>query len=316
MKLSILDKIIEIYNYSGLSVSKFASIIKKDRRTVSSWINKEVTARPKEDVLHHINIFFRYQNNIWDEECQNESFFKAITEIPTKDVEIIEANREGRLQYILDNEEDERLIIHPKFPGSIYRDAINIEKFRQDESNAVKELKDKRITRMLDYSYKSIEWYDIKSLLAFCFSPIANFYTNEEKIQVLSLMIDTFSDNYNKQLFLYDSFSKKTYGFDTMYTSINYKKGTMFFKSPIESVFIEISNKEIVHKLHRYFTTSKEAPNHIKPYDATLILKILKSALLNDADLFESYKMIVRKTPYGDLFKNNISTTSLDKIWG
>ena len=46
-------------------------------------------------------------------------------------------------------------------------------------------------------------------------------------------MYDTFHENYNKHLFLYDSFSKKIYGLDTMYTSVMIQDGVMFFKSPL-----------------------------------------------------------------------------------
>jgi hypothetical protein len=312
---NITDKIIEIYNRSELNVSKFAKIIGKDRRTVSSWINKEVIVEPKEDVLNKINKFFRYSEDIWDNDCQDNDFINAISSLPSKDIRIIDEDHENRLEYILKKESKQRLVIHPKFPGPVYRDAVGVKKYTLNESTNIKKLKNERIEKMLSYSYKSDEWYDIKSLLSFCFSQIGNFYTKNEKIAVLKLMYDTFHDNYNKHLFFYDSFSKKIYGMDTMYTSVMIQEEMMFFKSPLESVFIEIQNKEIVDKIHKYFTSGKEAPSHIPPYDAPNILKILRSAVANDLTLFETYKIINENTNYGKYIKNNISISCHDKLY-
>ena len=43
MAFGALEKLIIIYQQSGLSVSKFAQIIGKDRRTLTSWIDKSVS---------------------------------------------------------------------------------------------------------------------------------------------------------------------------------------------------------------------------------------------------------------------------------
>jgi len=310
----IMDKIIEIYNRSELSVSKFAKIIDKDRRTVSSWVDQEVSIEPKKEVLDKITAFFRYPDSIWNEECQSDDFIKAISSIPVKDIRIIEESHEERLKYILKKEAIQRLVILPKFPAPVYRDAIGVNKNKASQSINVKRLKEERIDKMLSYSYKSDEWYDIRALLDFCFSQIGNFYTKSEKIAVLKLMYDTFNDNYNKHLFFYDSFSKKAYGLDTMYTSVMIQEGVMFFKSPLESVFIEIQNKEIVDKIHKYFTSGKEAPSHIPPYDATNILKILREAISMDLTLFETYKIIDETTNYGKFIKNNISVAYHEQL--
>jgi len=302
-----MDKIIEIYNRSQLSISKFSQIIGKDRRTVSSWLNKEVDIEPKREILNKISLFFRYSDDIWKDNCQSNNFLDAITSIPTRDIKIIDGNYESRLKYILKKESEQRLVIHPQFPGPMYRDAINVKAYIKGENKDIKKLKKERIDKMLAHSYKSDEWYDIRSLLNFCFSQIGIFYTKDEKIALLDLMHDTFHDNYNKHLFLFDSFSKEIYGFDTMYTSINIQEGTMFFKSPIKSVFIEISNKEIVQRIHTHFTSVKEAPLHINPYDAINILKILKSSIIKNLTLFETYKIIDETTPYGKYIKSNIN---------
>jgi hypothetical protein len=128
-------------------------------------------------------------------------------------------------------------------------------------------------------------------------------------------MYDTFHDNYNKHLYIFDSFSKKIYGVENMYTFVDIKNKLMFFKSPLESVFIEITNQEIVEKIHKYFTSSKEAPSHINTYDATIILKILKDTITKDLGLFDAYKKINQNTKYGEFIKNNISVSSHHKLY-
>ncbi|CAA6817989.1 MAG: Unknown protein [uncultured Sulfurovum sp.] len=314
MSISTIDKIIEIYERSELSMSKFAKILQKDRRTISSWIYKEINVTPKQETLKRISLFFRYPNEIWDEQCEKEEFFEMITTLPSKDVKIIEANREGRLKYILKNEDEQRLVIHPKFPASVYRDVITPQFYLQKENNKVKELKQKRIDKMLNYAYKSDEWHDIRSLLNFCFSEIGNRYTQEEKIATLELVVHTIHENYNKRLYLFDSFSKKIYGLDAMYTSVDIKNNIMFFKSPLESIFIEIRNKEIVEKIHRHFTLAKESPMHVKPSDAEKILQILISILKQNKTLIDAYTEINLQTSYGTLFKNNLSLSIQERL--
>ncbi len=312
--MNSIDKMIEIYQRSELSMSKFAKILKKDRRTVSSWIYREVKVTPKKEILEHVSTFFRYPEDIWNESCEKEEFLDMITSVPTKDVKIIEANREGRLKYSLKNESEQRLVIHPKFPASVYRDFISPKYYVQKEDSKIIALKKERIHTMLNYAYKSDEWHDIKSLLNFCFSDIGNFYTKEEKVATLDLLYDTFNENYNKRLYLFDSFSTKIYGLDIMYTSVDIKNSIMFFKSPLESVFIEIRNKEIVEKIHRHFTLSKESPAHVKPNDAGKILLILINILKQNKGLVDAYEEINLKTSYGDLFKNNLSLSIQESL--
>ena len=160
---------IEIYQRSELSMSKFAKILTKDRRTVSSWIYREVKVTPKKDILDRVSSFFRYPDEIWDENCEKEEFLDLITSVPTKDVKIIEANHEGRLKYILKNEAEQRLVIHPKFPASVYRDVISPKFYAQKENSKVDALKKERIDKMLNYAYKSDEWHDIKIVTLFLF---------------------------------------------------------------------------------------------------------------------------------------------------
>jgi len=312
--MKTIDKIIEIYNRSELSISKFAKIIGKDRRTVTAWIDKLVDKSPNEDVLNKISGFFRYPNYIWDESCENSEFSELISQIPKEEIKIIDEGYLGGLKYILEHEDKERFVIHPQFPGPMYRDTTVPKVYRTQSSSEVERFKKERIDRMLSYSFETTEWYSIKSILSFCFSEIGNFYTKEQKIQILDLMYDNFHENYNKRLYLFDSFSRKIYGFDTTYISINIKNGVMFFKSPLDSVFIEVRNKKLIERIHRHFTFGSEAPIHVNPNDATFILGIFKNAVELGLSMIQTYENINRDTPYGELFKNNISISLQDKL--
>lgn len=312
--MKTVEKIIEIYKRSELSISKFASIIGKDRRTVTSWIDKIVEREPNDDVLERINKFFRYPSSIWDENCHYNEFIEMITKVPQEEIKIIDEGYLGGLKYILEHEDKERFVIHPQFPGPMYRDTTVPRVYRTKNSSEIEKFKKERTIRMLSYSFETTEWYSIKSLLAFCFSPIGNFYTKEQKLQILNLMYDNFHENYNKRLYFFDSFSRKIYGLDTAYTSINIKNGVMFFKAPLESVFIEVRNKKLIERIHRHFTFGKEAPNHINPNEATMILKILKEAIEFNKSIEEAYEDINSKTLYGGLFRNNISLSLHNRL--
>ncbi len=312
--MKTVEKIIEIYNRSQLSISKFASIIGKDRRTVTSWIDKVSQKEPNTQVLEKISSFFRYSDNIWEEEMQEDDFLEMISKIPKEELKIIDEGYLGGLKYILASEDKERFVIHPQFPGPMYRDTTIPKVYRTQNSSEVENFKKERITKMLSYSFETTEWYSIESLLNFCFSPIGNFYTREQKIHILELMYDSFHENYNKHLYLFDSFSRKIYGFNSMYISINIKEQVMFFKSPLNSVFIEVSNKKLIERIHKHFTFGSEAPTHVNPNDVTNILKILRDAMKSNLSLVQAYEEINRQTFYGGLFRNNISLSVQEQL--
>ncbi|MBE0491479.1 MAG: hypothetical protein IBX44_04435 [Sulfurospirillum sp.] len=314
MPKNTIEKIVEIYNRSQLSISKFANIVGKDRRTVTSWIDKIAQKEPPKNVLEKITTFFRYPTKIWDINCQDEVFFELLEKVPQEEIKIIDEGYLGGLKYILEHEDKERFVIHPQFPGPMYRDTTVPRVYRTQSSSQIDSFKKERIKRMLAYSFETTEWYSIKSLLSFCFSQIGNFYTKTQKLQILHLIIDSFHENYNKRLYFFDSYSRKIYGLDTAYTSINIKSGVMFFKAPLESVFIEVRNKKLIERIHRHFTFASEAPTHVNPSDATTILKILRDCVESDKDLCEAYEQINQKTLYAGLFYNNISLSIQSKL--
>jgi hypothetical protein len=302
-----IEKFVEIFNRSNLSISRFASIINKDRRTVTSWIDNHTNIEPTKEIKDKICQIFRYPDYIWEDACSGEEFLKSITQIPQKEVRIIDEDYKGRLQYIIEHEKNRRFVIQAQFPGPMYRDSAVRKVYKHTTSADIEELKQERIDQMLRYDYDTTEWYSIKSVLSFCFASIGNFFTKDEKIKILELMYELFNNNYNKKLFLFDSFSRKIYGMETTYISINVKNKILFFKSPIESVFIEIRNKNLVERMHKYYSSPIEAPSHVNFLESVRILKILQDALRYNNDIKQAYETINRETNYGELFYNNLS---------
>lgn len=309
-----IQKVVTIYNQSKLSISKFASIIGKDRRTLTSWIDNSVIKEPPSQVKDAICTFFRYPNYIWHEECQDEEFLRILTQVPQNEVFIIDDGYLGGLKYKLEIESEGRLVVQSQFPGPVYRDSVVSNVYRDRDCKEIEKFKAKRKEKMLSYNFETREWYSIKSLLSFCFSDIGNFYTQEQKIKVLDLMIKTFEENYNKSLYFFDSYSKKIYGLDTAYTSIQMKKGTMFFKAPLDSFFLEVRNKKLVQKIHKHFTYGIEAPNHVNSNESIKILEILKDSIIKNRTLLQTYIQIDTKTPNGKLFYNNLSLNLQKKV--
>jgi len=302
-----IDKFIEIFKRSNLSISKFASLINKDRRTVTSWIDNVTDIEPSNDIKDKICGVFRYPDYIWEEGCNGDEFLKSITQIPQKEVRIIDEDYYGRLKYIMELEQNRRFVIQAQFPGPMYRDTAVQEVYRTKSSKDIEELKQARIDQMLRYDYDTTEWYSIKSILSFCFASIGNFFSREEKIKILDIIYELFNNNYNKKLFLFDSFSRKIYGTETTYISINVKQKILFFKSPIESVFIEIRNKNLVERMHKYYSSPIEAPSHVNFLESVKIIKILQDALRYNNTIVQAYEVINRTTDYGELFYHNLS---------
>ncbi|MCF6172839.1 MAG: hypothetical protein L3J44_03540, partial [Campylobacteraceae bacterium] len=88
----------------------------------------------------------------------------------------------------------------------------------------------------------------------------------------------------------------------------------IFFKAPLESVFIEVRNKKLIERIHRHFTYGKEAPIHVNPNDASKILKILQKSIELNLTLVQTYEQINQQTVYGEIFRNNISISLQPKV--
>ena len=309
MKISTtFDKLREIFNRSGLSFTHFGRIVGRDRRTVVSWTTGGVSREPSTEVKRSICRFFRFPFKIWDEHCLDDEFLSIITGIDDSEIRIIDEGYLGGLLYTLEREKEGRLVLQSQFPGPVYRDKVVSRVYHRADSAEIKAQKDKRSSLMLDYAFQTSEWYTIKSLLNFAYSPIGVFYSLEEKIRVLDLMHKTFYDNYNKRIFFYDSFSVKVYGMDVVYTGIDVKNETLFFKSPLESLFVEIQNKPLVEKFYRHFSSPSKAPEHIQGEAAVELLRMLKTSLQSSMGIHEFCKKADELAGYNDLFQKQLSS--------
>lgn len=307
MSLSILERLLVIYKRSQLSVSRFANIIGKDRRTLTSWIDKSVNKEPSKDVLENVTRFFRYPERIWDKDCNDEEFYALLTQIPKSEISIIDKGYEGSLEYILDKESKRRFVIHPRFPAPAYRDKIVTFPYKFGHSAHAAHLRQMRYELVLEHGFESVEWYSIESLLRFVFSPIGNIYNTKERLNVLELMLENIEDNYNKSIYLFDSYSTKIFGVDTIYLSLLPDENLMFFKMPIDSMIVEITNKALVHRIHRHFTSPSNAPKHIPTNEAPKILKMCIQCLTDKKDIIHFYTNLAQQSPYATLFLSSIS---------
>lgn len=303
--LNTREKMQEIFKRSSLSLSKFANILGKDRRTVVSWLENKDKRELDENSKEKICDFFRYPFKIWNSD--NAEFYSLLNGLVQEEVRIIDEGYVGGLKYIYENENEGSLILHPSFPNPAYRDFIVPSVYQNIDSEEARYYRKKRGEKMRSYSFVASEWYSIKSLLEFCFSPIGNFYTREQKISILELMLHTFKDNLNKSLYFFDSYSLKIYGLDMFYLSINIKENFMFFKAPLEMLLVEIRNSSLVYKLHHHYTNAKKCPAHIDPKDASFILELLIQCLKDRLDLLNSCEFIGKKSKYVDLFKKSLS---------
>lgn len=300
------QRLSELIAHLRLSITKFAHILQKDRRTIVAWTQtqKELNHNAKLDICRA----FRYPQEIWH--CSKERFFDLLQSPNTSEVSVIDESYCASVKYIYENENEGSLIIHPSFPNPAYRDFIVPLIYKQNDSAMVDEWRKKRGEKMRAYSFSVSEWYSIKSLLEFGFSRIGNFYTKEQKLQILELMIDTFKDNLSKSLYFFDSYNQKIYGLDLFYTSINAKEQKMFFKAPLETLIVETTNAELIAKLYKHYTNAKECPPHIDPRDATVVLELLHFCLQNDYGLLKTCHYIDQNSKYGDFFLKSINITS------
>ena len=77
---------------------------------------------------------------------------------------------------------------------------------------------------------------------------------------------------------------------------------------PIDSLIVEISNKTLVHRIHKHFTSPSNAPKHIPKDDAPQILKMCAECIAQKKDIMAFCALINEKTSYAPLFMSSIST--------
>ena len=303
--LSAMDRLIIIFEKSKLSMSKFSTILGKDRRTLLSWIENKDTKSLNDDIKSTICSYFRYYKDIWD--CDESEFYRYLNELDDSSLRIIDDGYESFLKYIYENENEGSLILHPTFPNPAYRDFVIEGIYNDFDSQEASKYRQKRGLKMRAHSFWVSEWYSVKSLLEFCFANIGNFYTKEQKIQILELMIVTFRDNLNKSIYFFDSYDKKIYGLDMFYLSLNIKEKKMFLKLPLETTILEIKNSDLINKIHTHYTHAKKCPTHIDPKDAVMVMELILESLKDNDDLMTTCAKIDKFTSYGKIFTKVIS---------
>lgn len=303
--LNSKERLFEIFKKSGLSLSKFSFLLGRDRRTIANWLESDHKKELDDGIKSKVCEHFRYPKEIW--KSDNTHFYSILNNLNNEEIKIIDEGYEGGLKYIFENENEDSIILHATFPNPAYRDFIMPFVYQNIDSEEVKIARKRRGEKIRDYSFVVSEWYSIKALLEFCFSPIGNFYSKEQKIAILELMIHTFKDNFNKTLYFFDSYDKKIYGFEMFYLSINIKENLMFFKAPLDMLIVEIRNTSLIRRIHHYYTNAQKCPAHINPKDSCFIMEILLACLMEDLDLIQSCKVISQKSEYGELFFKSIS---------
>lgn len=304
--LDFKERLKEIIKKSGLSLNKIALILGKDRRTINSYLQSNNDKFLSEELRLKICEYFRYPSEIWYSD--NKTFYQLLNELKESELKIIDEGSVGQLKYLVENENEGMLILNHRFPNSVYKYLVLDFVYKDKDNEEINLYRKKRTEKIRDHSFNLSEWYPIKSLLEFCFANVGNFYTKEQKIAILDFVLDNFKDNFNKNLYFFDSYAKKNYGLDSFYVCINAKENFLFFKAPIETMLVEIRNSTLVQKLHRHYTDAKECPPHVQGKEACFILELLKECINKNLNIKQSCELINEKTPYGSLFLKALST--------
>ncbi len=305
MKATTIARIQAILKRYGISISHFSQIIGKDRRTLASWLHgkaqKDISLTTKARICE----FFRYPMSIWT--CSDTDFIALLESIPTQDIRIIDEGYAGSLRYMLTQEINGRFVVQPRFPAPAYRDLITQLPQNTTISYEAKLLMQERSKKILDYHFKSTEWYSIESLLYFGFCAIGNPYTQRQKILILENLYKLFFNNPNKQLYLFDSTADGIFNIDMNYMSIIKERNFIFFRLPINALIVEIANANFVHTIYHYFTIKTNNTKHIQPADSLIIIASLLESIQHNETLMQFYNKIREQTAYAGLFASNIA---------
>ena len=99
--LNTREKMQEIFKKSALSLSKFAKILGKDRRTILSWLENKDKKELDKDSKEKICEFFRYPLKIWDSD--DVEFHSILNGLFKEEIKIIDEGYVGGLKYIYEN---------------------------------------------------------------------------------------------------------------------------------------------------------------------------------------------------------------------
>ncbi len=167
------------------------------------------------------------------------------------------ATLDDMYQFLLEQESGGRIAILSEFPSEVFP------AFSQVIPIEPTEKKYKRAQNIVEHPVLEMEFYPIRALLSFAFSPIGDRYLNSEKRRILKTMISMFQRSNLKELFLFDSRPSELSEFSNM--EIFPAKGSIITVFPFakhtmaQTVLIEIQNTAVVKQLSSVYLENKDS---------------------------------------------------------
>ncbi len=281
-------EIVELLDYGDLKTSKKLGI---SRYRLYEFRESEVLEQSfKEKVCKT----FRLPFTIWESNSVQKTFFEDTTSTIYNYEEASDFYR-----YYKSVIQNGRETIFFKFPSSIYKTSEDSELARLR-----KELKE-QIENLPNF-----EIYSIESLLKFGFSEFGVFHTREEKIEILSRMLDSFGKG--KELRFFNSFGSNREAissFSDMLILRDTKRAVLPLPFGLDFI-AEFKNEKILESFDVFLLQIRESGNCIEKSDSLDVLRILKSVLEEDGNFSSFLKEIqnVLGKKKAQLFLENVSS--------
>ena len=161
---------------------------------------------------------------------------------PHRDIQLHQLSSDPEAEDVLvELEQDERIVVSPKFPSSFFCLGKTSKRYKQLNSS----------------SYRSTEIYTIEALLNFLFSPVGR-YTTEQKIIKLEQCLEFFQANINRRLFFFpESFLPEKSQLPIIELLPQAK--VLLVAAPVNQMlmgdaFIEIKNPKIYHSIADFYS--------------------------------------------------------------
>ena len=147
-----------------------------------------------------------------------------------------EGPEERLVNYFTRMEEGERIVICQEFPSSIYV---------HSHASSIR-----RYSRLTESNSSNTEYYPMRALLNFLFSPVGTF-SIEEKLEILDKMQRVFTDMHRHVFF----FDHKQEGFPGNFASMNIvnRHDLLIVLISVPHMVLEIRNKHLLRHILQYF---------------------------------------------------------------
>ena len=206
--------------------------------------------------------------------------------------------------YFINLEKKGRIAVYGKFPSFVYRHEKS-----QYASTATK----KRAEQLLKKNSMSHEYYSLKSLLTFAFSPFSEFEF-QEKREILERMRSIFTKHYFKQLFFFSSESWRAERFANLelFPDKEWLVMTTPFMNKERSKLLGIKSKKIVSAFLDNFS-NREAVGCIEGVEANDLLNIVQKNIPEDLVQMAPFEVLsgfykqCREKSYGEMILKEFS---------